>query len=482
MLSSVKVDGTALTQQQMNLGSYTFTNVTAAHTIDVKSVPHYITATADSNSVVSPSGTVAVPNGTNQTFTFSAKSGYSLSSVKVDGTALTQQQMNLGSYTFTNVTAAHTIDVKSIAHRYITATADSNSVISPSGAVGVPNGSNQTFAFSAKSGYSLSSVKVDGTALTQQQMNLGSYTFANVTAAHTIDVVSVAAAPREFIITATADSNSVISPSGKISVLKDNHRTFTFSAKAGYYVSEVIVDGAALTPEQVALGKYTFYYVYYHHSISVKSLPTPYHISAKADANSMIFPSGTIGMLKGASELFTFSAKSGYVVFSVKVNGADIPREQRILGYYIFDNVQASHRIEITSLPKDKITVLEMGGIHKEGNLNIHSPTSLYIPSGVIKDVKWDLVNKVPLTDKQGNMKYGFIDASGAILEAATFEFLGVGGFVPMLLFGVNDSIFSLIMWNECNSADRGLGVILHVWVSNDGIISFNTQWKVEAL
>jgi hypothetical protein len=103
-VSSVMVDGT-------NVGavtSYTFSNVQAAHTISAAFAPvptFAITASAGSGGSISPSGSVAVPQGGNQSFTITPNAGFTVSSVTVDGT-------NIGavtSYTFTNVQGSHTI-------------------------------------------------------------------------------------------------------------------------------------------------------------------------------------------------------------------------------------------------------------------------------------------------------------------------------------------------------------------------------------
>ena len=76
---------------------------------------YYITATADSGSTISPSGTVAVQGGESKTFIFSAKSGYHITSVLVDGVPQPQSVIDSGSYTFHNVNMNHTIEVKSTA-------------------------------------------------------------------------------------------------------------------------------------------------------------------------------------------------------------------------------------------------------------------------------------------------------------------------------------------------------------------------------
>ncbi len=64
-----------------------------------------ITATADANGSISPSGEVAVPYGTDQSFTISANQGYHILDVAVDG----DSQGAIDAYTFSGVTENHTI-------------------------------------------------------------------------------------------------------------------------------------------------------------------------------------------------------------------------------------------------------------------------------------------------------------------------------------------------------------------------------------
>ena len=76
---------------------------------------YYITVSADSGSTIYPNGTVSVQGGESKTFTFSAKNGYHITDVAVDGVSLSQAQMDSGSYTFYNVNMNHTIEMKSAA-------------------------------------------------------------------------------------------------------------------------------------------------------------------------------------------------------------------------------------------------------------------------------------------------------------------------------------------------------------------------------
>jgi len=79
-------------------GSYAYGIPVASYTI---------TASAGANGSISPTGTVTVASGGSQTFTFTPSAGYAVASVTVDGVS----KGVLSSYTFSNVTANHTISV-----------------------------------------------------------------------------------------------------------------------------------------------------------------------------------------------------------------------------------------------------------------------------------------------------------------------------------------------------------------------------------
>lgn len=64
-----------------------------------------ITASAGAGGVISPSGVVSVSSGGSQTFAITPNAGFAISAVTVDGTGIGA----VGSHSFTNVTADHTI-------------------------------------------------------------------------------------------------------------------------------------------------------------------------------------------------------------------------------------------------------------------------------------------------------------------------------------------------------------------------------------
>ena len=146
------------------------------------SCEYTIFSSADEGGEISPSGAVVVSQGQSRTFTVKPHSGYDISNIVVDG----QDKGAVASYTFRNVASDHAIHASFSAtfpqNYTITASAGTGGSISPSGSVTVAEGDDKTFTITSDSGYSISSVVVDGVA----QGAISSYTFANVTSDHTI--------------------------------------------------------------------------------------------------------------------------------------------------------------------------------------------------------------------------------------------------------------------------------------------------------
>ena len=93
--------------------TYTVTSVdeatTQSYTVTV-SVNIGITASAGANGSITPSGTVDVTPGTDKIFTITPDENYHVADVLVDGASVGA----VASYTFSNVTAAHTISASCI--------------------------------------------------------------------------------------------------------------------------------------------------------------------------------------------------------------------------------------------------------------------------------------------------------------------------------------------------------------------------------
>jgi uncharacterized repeat protein (TIGR02543 family) len=178
-IQDVLVNGTSVGATS----TVTYNYVTADSTIQASFAlkTYTITASAGTGGSISPSGSVSVNHGTNKTFSITPNTGYRIVDVLVDGSSVGA----VSSYTFSNVTAGHTISTSFATNTYtITASAGTGGTISPSGSVSVNYGAGQTFSIAANAGYLIQNVLVDGASVGA----VSSYPFTAVSANHTIAV------------------------------------------------------------------------------------------------------------------------------------------------------------------------------------------------------------------------------------------------------------------------------------------------------
>ena len=160
----------------------------------IDSTPTFtITATAGENGTITPSGAVTVTEGGEQAFTIEANNGFRILSVLVDGNEAINELV-AGVYTFTNVTEDHTIAATFVSESAITytinASAGEHGTITPSGAVSVVEGEDQSFVITPDTDYRIDVLTVDGNVvtLTDEECAGYTYTFTSVYGGHTINV------------------------------------------------------------------------------------------------------------------------------------------------------------------------------------------------------------------------------------------------------------------------------------------------------
>ena len=176
-VSTVKVDGVAVGA----LTSYTFSNVTANHTLEATfAVSSYsLTATAGTGGSISPAGIAALSSGGSKIYNITPTTGYKLVDVKVDGVSVGA----VTTYTFTNVTANHTIAASFSAITYsVTASSSTGGSITPVGTAIISSGASKIYTITPTTGYKIATIKVDGVTVGA----VATYTFNNIIANHTI--------------------------------------------------------------------------------------------------------------------------------------------------------------------------------------------------------------------------------------------------------------------------------------------------------
>ncbi|MEN6438167.1 MAG: REJ domain-containing protein, partial [Syntrophobacter sp.] len=330
-ISDVKVDGASVGA----VSSYTFSSVSAAHTITASFESTAFTITASvtgSGGAISPSGSVTVTSGTSKTFAITADANYKVSDVKVDGASVGA----VSSYTFATVTANHTITAsfESTAFTITASVTGSGGAISPSGSVSVTSGTSKTFAITADTNYKVSDVKVDGTSVGA----VSSYTFATVTANHTI---TASFEPTAFTITASVSgSGGTISPSGSVSVTSGSSKTFTITPAANFKIYDVMVNGTSVG----AVSSYTISNITANQTITAQFQATGYTITASVVGNGTISPSGVVSVTAGANKIFYIMPAVNNKIADVQVDGVSVGA----VTSYKFRSVTANHTITAT--------------------------------------------------------------------------------------------------------------------------------------
>jgi Divergent InlB B-repeat domain len=303
---------------------------------------YVITATANVNGSISPSGMVSVLAGGSQALTITPEPGYRILSVIVDGA----NAGAVNSYKFTNIQADHSIAAYFKAITYtLTATAEANGAISTPGVNTVNLGSSMTFTITPSAGYHVADVLVDGASAGA----VTSYAFTNVAASHTI--TAAFAENMWFMINASAGANGSISPSGRGAVLGGTNQKYAITPASGYRVADLVVDGEF----KGKLASYTFYSVQAAHTISVSFELDVYTINVSTAMGGSVTISGssittttvnggkssTITVNPGANVTLNITPDAGRSVRSVIDNGAN----KRAVTTYTLPNIKANHTI-----------------------------------------------------------------------------------------------------------------------------------------
>ena len=262
------------------VASYTFDSVTADHTITASFTPivYTITATAGANGSLDPAGISSVNSGGGRDFTITPAAGFKITDVLVDGVSFGA----VTTYSFTNVTANHTITASftHIIHE-ITATAGSNGAIAPAGVSSVNSGSGQDYTITPAAGFKVANVLVDGVSVGA----VTTYSFTSVTANHAI---MASFTPIVYSITATAGDNGTIATAGISSVNSGSGQDYTITPTAGFKVADVLVDGVSVG----AVTTYSFSDVTANHTITATFSHIVYTITATAGSNGAWTPAG----------------------------------------------------------------------------------------------------------------------------------------------------------------------------------------------
>ena len=329
----------------------------------------------------------------------------------------------------------------------ITASADSNGSIDQNGNVEVEYGESQSFTIAPDDCYHIASVLVDDVEAINDVVD-GIYTFANVTANHTI---AATFAINTYNITATAGEGGSITETSAVNC--GANKEITITANEGYRIASVIVDETENVTEAViaAEGVYTFENVTADHTIAA-TFERVHTISAGTGADGSITPEGIISVLDGESQTFTITpVNECFRIGQVMVDGVDVTDEVIANnGVYTFENVTENHNI-VANFDAITLTITATAG---EGGTITHNSDYEIIPCAsnesytivandgyrivsVIVDGEFDVTNEVVAN----NGVYTFTNVRADHTIAATFGLIPSTSYTITATAGENGTI-----------------------------------------
>ena len=445
-----------------------------------------ITATAGEGGTITAEGKVSVTEGESATFTITANDGYEVSDVKVDGTSVGKRT----SYTFENVTAAHTIEATFAFTNYTAAnpfefpttkgttkTLEAEHATTITEACGATEWrcevNSEAWASNGKYINSLNktSTGADSVAYAYNAPVAGTYK-VTVTYRSGSDTNKLAWSEQDGKITASqvATPNSKVNNALQAKTVEFNMvvttagaGTLVFTAPDGdspqtdkFDIELVkLADEADLTELQTAItnaeailnaadkDKYSAAALVELQELvnagkqlttassqadvdakkaeitaKIADIQTQFTITATAGNGGKIAPTGATNVYKGTSKAFTITPNDGYHVDSLTVDGTAVD----VVTEYTFSDVTANHTIAVT-FAKDAMTVAKenlLAAINtaneKLAQTDAYTPASLEALQNAVDEAQ-TVYNKADATQTEVDNAKANVEAKIAALK-----------------------------------------------------------------
>ena len=375
-VTSVIIDGKKNNSFDISGDSYTFSNITANHSIEVVASPFsdlyfFGIKTEGVNSVISPSQ-AGVPYGATRNVTWKPDEGYQIESVTVDGKQLTQDDALKGTYTFSDIQDNHTVKVVSVKKLYKITTKSTHAKIDAS-ISDIPHGENRTINFLADSGCYLTSIKVDNNAVAITDKNEGCYTFNDIQSNHLIEV----SASPYYKITTYAE-NAMID-NDILNIEGGSEKSVNWKANEGYFIQSVLIDGKSEAITNKIQGAKAFLNISANHDIKV--IAKPYHRITTYGEHVSI--DKTIDKIEdGDSRTISWKCDTGYILSKLTVDGKEVTVENKESGKYEFNSITSDHDIKA-------VAVIKRFDITTSAKNTQITESQLSIPYGESRDILW---------------------------------------------------------------------------------------------
>ncbi len=301
-ISEVFVDGSSIGAAT----NYTFSSVTANHTISASFTPntYTVTATGGTGGTVTPA-TQMVNHGNTATIAVTPNTGYHISSVTGCGGTLNGNAYTTSAIiTNCSVTASFAADAPNT--YAVTPSAGTGGSISPNTAQTVSSGATTSFTIATTTGYQISSVAGCGGTLTGN-----TYTTGAVNANCTVSATFVL---KTYTVSAAAGSGGSMTPSAQ-TISHGGSAILAVTPNTGYHISSVTGCGGTLNGNAYTTGAVTSACTVTA-SFAVNA-PNTYTVTPSAGTGGSISPAIAQTVSSGATTSFTIATTTGYQISSV---------------------------------------------------------------------------------------------------------------------------------------------------------------------
>ena len=371
---------------------------------------YFITASAGANGSISPSGSVGVVSGGNQSFTITPNGGYVINDVLVDGGSIGPQS----NYNFPDVQADHTISASFTASEAVTGCnidldGSTEYLYATSGIPLLSDNSGNTWnKYEVRGTFNTTAAgdeftifsRTDGTSVGNNgyllEVNASGYLvfyyYNNDGTAHYINSLSAVNDGSEHTFRAIingAQANPLELYVDDVQTTDGSGQTFGLSYFSesqnftigklsytdGYFWNGLIGEldiykndaltnsyswsGNSTTMLEDNVGTSDLTSVNVDVNDQICSGTTQFTITASAGANGSINPSGAVSVDQGNNQSFTITPDGGYQIADVLVDGGSIGVQSN----YQFPNVQANHTIAASFSPSAPSTLTLDGSV-----------------------------------------------------------------------------------------------------------------------
>lgn len=328
-LSSLTVNGTVVTlpNPKPNLFTHTVTNITGNTTVKATFATDptkvILTSTTGVGGTISPLGKVESLKGTDRTYTVTPAAGFYILDIKVDGKSVGK----VTSHTLTNIQKAQTIAATFAKNPVASVKQAVGGTISPSVDAVISYNGSRSYTITPATGYEIVNLVVDGKPVADTD---GFYIVSNITKNTTFSAVFRAVISTHVFVTSSAGAGGIITPLGKVGVLKNTSRSFSISPSVGYRILDIKVDGKSVgtaSSQSVAVTDKA-------RTIAASFIKNPV-ITATQSVGGTISPAGVSSVALNGSRTYSITPATGHEIINLVIDGKKIAPA----GSYTFTNV-----------------------------------------------------------------------------------------------------------------------------------------------